>query len=65
MYYPPCDPNTLYHYGVKGMKWGVRRYYNDEHYCGRSTYRGIHGETDQQLCRRNERLSEKVVRDRR
>lgn len=26
----PSDPNALYHYGVKGMRWGVRRYYNDD-----------------------------------
>lgn len=24
--------NELYHYGVKGMRWGVRRYRNDERY---------------------------------
>ena len=29
--------NELYHYGVKGMKWGVRRYYNPD---GSLTERG-------------------------
>lgn len=32
------DPNALMHYGVKGMKWGVRRYQN---YDGSYTQRGL------------------------
>ena len=25
-----CDVEELYHYGIKGQKWGVRRYQNDD-----------------------------------
>lgn len=32
------DSNTLMHYGIKGMKWGVRRYQN---YDGSYTQRGL------------------------
>lgn len=50
----------LYHYGVKGMKWGVRRYRNEDGSLtprGKKKYQGIKDKNIAQLEKRNDDLT--------
>lgn len=55
MNYILTENGELYHWGVKGMKWGVRRYQNKD---GSLTPAG-----KKRIAREYERTSNKVVRD--
>ena len=51
MYY-----NELYHYGVKGMKWGVRRFQNKDGTLtpkGKKRYSGNRGDIEKQYDPKN------------
>lgn len=54
-------PNELYHYGVKGMRWGIRRY---ENYDGTLTRQGVqrYSEAKNRLKSSNSRKDRRAIR---
>lgn len=57
--------SELYHHGIKGMKWGVRRYQNDDGTltgAGKKRYADDNGEGKQNLIQRHKsKLVQKYI----
>lgn len=61
----PCFTNELYHHGIKGQKWGIRRYQNEDGTlteAGRKRYYTTDSSGIDRLNKRGERFNKKNLK---
>ena len=55
------DANELYHYGVKGMRWGVRRAIKELHESNRDGRKGGHNHAVSVLSTHRDKINKKLT----